>query len=355
MAEDEDIGLITAALHHHQEGLNLFIRHLATPDAYSWVTFPSLWLFILYEQMYGKDPKVMQAHLRGVRDVIASHGRSVIAFSTERNPDSLSDEPKDRYRVPPQIINQITLWTIHQDAKASTFGLGGSMIDLLNEEYPDLIQQISEDSSNALRDAWGLMYPAAEELWDIQAGEMSKLVHETTMLRYKLTKIENGDSTQNPRNMIQLGRELKLLEKKFSPFIKTVFSPRKERNSMVSNMCVIVAEFLALVVLHDRLAYDIQSSRLSNLLQACAILYECEGPNFLRHVAWAMFVAGFETDDIIHESWIIDRFAQLQRSGNNIRRAMTLLQTVFLEKRTSIRHISYSEWLQDDRFEKFTI
>jgi hypothetical protein len=65
----------------------------------------------------------------------------------------------------------------------------------------------------------------------------------------------------------------------------------------MSLTCVIVAEFFAIVVRHDRLAYDIQWSSLSKLLQTCATLYEYEGPNFLQHVAWPMFVAGFETEE----------------------------------------------------------
>ncbi|KAJ5628211.1 hypothetical protein N7490_010439 [Penicillium lividum] len=359
MAENHETDLITAALEHHQEALNLFISHLATPNAHSWVTFPALWFFITYEQTYGEDPRVMEAHLRGVRDVIASHGRTILASSLIDDGSS-SGGSEERFRVPPKMINRIALWTIHQDAKASTFGLGGSMIDLLNEKYPDSIDRIFEDSSTALQDAWGLMYPAVEDLWDRQAHEMFRLVHENTMLRYKLAKIEKEDyeddeKERTSRKIMQFGRDLKLLEKKFLPFMEPALSRRIERSPLLSNMCVIVAEFLALVVQYERLAYDVQSLSLPKLLQVCASLYEYEGPNFLRHVAWALLVAGFETEDSVYQSWIIERFAQLQKSGNNMRQAMILLQAVFLEKRTSTEPIRYSEWLRDDRFKKFSI
>lgn len=211
MADNHEVELITAALEHYQEALNLFIRHLATPDSHSWVTFPALWVFILYEQTYGDDPKVLQAHLRGVRDVIASHGRVIIASSMGE--EHGSSKSQERYRVPPQMINRMTLWTIHYDAKASTFGLGGGIIDLLNEKYPDLIGQICEDSTTALRDAWGLVYPADEDLWDLQVEPLSKLAHENAMLRYKLAKIECGGATQDSRDILQFGHELHVLEK----------------------------------------------------------------------------------------------------------------------------------------------
>lgn len=215
--------LITTALEHYQEGLGLFIRHLANPDAQSWITFPALWFFILYEQTYGEDPKVLQTHLRGVRDVIASHGNTILACSMGGDRAS----SRERYWVPPQMISRMALWTIHHDAKASTFDLGGSIIDLLNEKYPDSIQQIYEDSSTALRDAWGLVYPAFEDLWDMQVDQLARLDHEGAMLRYKLAKIQSQGTEQNSSNILQFGRELKLLEKVlFDSFMQIILSAR---------------------------------------------------------------------------------------------------------------------------------
>jgi hypothetical protein len=95
----------------------------------------------------------------------------------------------------------------------STFGLGGGIIDLLNEKYPHLIGQICEDSTTALRDAWGLVYPPDEDLWDLQVEPLSKLAHENAMLRYKLAKIECGGATQGSRDILQFGHELHVLEK----------------------------------------------------------------------------------------------------------------------------------------------
>jgi hypothetical protein len=68
-----------------------------------------------------------------------------------------------------------------------------------------------------------------------------------------------------------------------------------------------------------------------------------------------MFVAAFETKDAIHQSWILDRFASLQTSGKNIRRAHDLLKAMFMETRITTQPVDYLAWIRDKRFPEFVI
>jgi hypothetical protein len=202
----------TAALQHYQDALALFIWHLRHPDVQSWVTFPALWLFILYEQAYGDDPRVLQAHLRGLCDMIRCDGSSILSLSKDTTTANTRGEAQNSPGVSREFLNRMALWTVHYDARASTFGLDGGIIDLLDEKYPGSIAAMCEASKDALRVAWGAEYPAAEDVWDSQLDLLWTLDHRSTMLRFKLSVLERADGGDNSSALRQFGAELKALE-----------------------------------------------------------------------------------------------------------------------------------------------
>ncbi|KAJ5710447.1 hypothetical protein N7488_004603 [Penicillium malachiteum] len=217
MAKDDDNDLLIRTIEHYQKALSLFIEHLSAPDVTGWITFPALWLFIQYEQSYGNSPNVLKAHLQGVRDIIVTHGAAILPGSLG-GPNASPDEPL-KYWVPPQMIDRMALWTIHHDARASTFGLGGSIISLLEEEYPGAIANICKNSTNALSDAWGPQYPAQEEIWDMRMEKFWIILHEATMLRFELSNIEKNDAI-DPVKLISFGHKLRDLEQVHSVILK---------------------------------------------------------------------------------------------------------------------------------------
>lgn len=114
--------------------------------------------------------------------------------------------------------------------------------------------------------------------------------------------------------------------------------------------------FYALVLCWERRVFEVRPSiPIFKVLKACASVYEYEGIGFLGRLAWPMFVAGLETDDLIHQSWVLDRFASLQGRGENMRRAKLLLESVFLEQRRTGRRVDYLARMRNGEFKAFVI
>jgi hypothetical protein len=97
------------------------------------------------------------------------------------------------------------------------------------------------------------------------------------------------------------------------------------------------------------------SIAISNTLQACANLYEHEGAGYLWRIAWPMFVAGLETDDLIYQNWVIERFTSMQDNGENLRRAKVVLETICLEQRRIGQQVDYISRIKSGEFEGFVI
>ena len=213
MANDHDSELLLGAIEHYQKGLAMFIEHLGSPERQGWITFPALWLFIHYEQQYGEDPKDLQKHLQGVRDVVALHGANIL-------PGTIGGRKManvtDHIEIPHQMIDRLALWTIYHDSHASTFGFGGGLISLLKDKYPGSIDRITESSSFSIKQAWGPSYPPDEELWDIQLRPLETVMHEVNLLRYEISTVHHMETTSEAAKAISIGHELRRIEEVYA-------------------------------------------------------------------------------------------------------------------------------------------
>lgn len=210
MARGTEGKLEILAIEHYRVALSMFIEHLGLSDQNLWLTFPALWLFIHYEQAYGDDPRVLQRHLEGVRDVVAAHGHILLPGSA----GGLTTIDIGGEQRPRQIIDRMALWTIYHDASASTFGFGGGLIQLLQEQYPGSISRIQDSSSSMVGAAWGKDYPAEEKLWDQQIAPMENLSYDCILWRYQLSKVDKcTEETVLSEELINIGIQLKKIEK----------------------------------------------------------------------------------------------------------------------------------------------
>ena len=95
---------------------------------------------------------------------------------------------------------------------------------------------------------------------------------------------------------------------------------------------------------------------VSSILQIATIIYENEPPSSMRRIAWPLFLAGVETDDAIHTTWVLERFRELADFSLNFRRAYTLLKAVVLHQRQTREKVNYRLWIVDRlEFEQFII
>lgn len=138
--------------------------------------------------------------------------------------------------------------------------------------------------------------------------------------------------------------------------LQAALSYKVERSTIQSNGYVGAAAYYALVTMYERKVFNARPLiAISNTLQACANLYEHEGNGYLWRIAWPMFVAGLETNDLIYQTWVIDRFTSMQELGENLRRAKQVLEAVCLEQRKTGKQIDYLSRIRSGEFQGFVI
>lgn len=122
------------------------------------------------------------------------------------------------------------------------------------------------------------------------------------------------------------------------------------------NRCIPAAHFYANVALYERRLYGTTPSyAISKIMQCCAKLSEATRSEYLSRVQWPMFIAAMETDDMVYQAWILDRFIAMQRCGENLRRATVFIKAVLAEQRQTGIRVNYMSWLRDGPFQKFVL
>jgi hypothetical protein len=97
-------------------------------------------------------------------------------------------------------------------------------------------------------------------------------------------------------------------------------------------------------------------SSLASILEIAPIVYENEHPNSMCRIAWPLFVAGIETTNFAHQSWILDRYRALSNFGSSFRRAHDLLKAVISHQRQTGERVDFRDWVRNrPEFESFII
>lgn len=70
---------------------------------------------------------------------------------------------------------------------------------------------------------------------------------------------------------------------------------------------------------------DRQYHALREIMNLAYQSFKHDGDDAMIRVAWPLFIAALETDDLLHRDWVLDRFAAISKYGKNFERAHRFL------------------------------
>ena len=83
--------------------------------------------------------------------------------------------------------------------------------------------------------------------------------------------------------------------------------------------------------------------------------YKDEGHQAMLRIAWPLFIASLESDDVVHKEWALSRFKSLGKHGPNYRRAFKVLEAAIAEQDRSGYCVSIMQFLGSGQYERFVI
>jgi hypothetical protein len=375
------------ALEHYAAALNLLATCTQIPPASADLEYilATLWLMILYEQKHGDGCGTgLFAHLRGAATLLQDHLRSLPSilqndqfkfplFLTGEETSS-SDSPHG-FRLS-SLTARIICWMAMVDSGAALHGLGGSLNELLGEALSGMFEDkamcrlrglsaLQSHSTSVCHDIWGVDYPSSQVIEDLQNSASFCLHAELSQLRFLLARLciahGEAETSERQRHFVFALRDIQM---RYGSLLITnmqvsVLDGAQQRFLMTLRF--ILPFYFAAVLAFYRLTMGAkpmdcgQRNCIREILTLALQAHDNEGEAAMGRIAWPLFIAALETDDMIHRTWIMERFSSLSARGENYSRARAALQIALSEQRPGERRIGFWELVRRDDIHKFVL
>jgi len=191
------------ALQHYQSGLRDFASLVSSRQFDPLTLLSTLFLLVQFELRHAEHARDVRSHFEGFTAAVLAHGHRLIPALqpfTEAVPPASAASPNVWLRYE-NVLNRLGLWMTYMDALASSWDLGGSVMDTFWTRYPGSLELMFSRSRDALKEIWGADYPPEEALDDLQNRAAFDLFHETHLLRYRasLFRWSLGDADKATR------------------------------------------------------------------------------------------------------------------------------------------------------------
>ncbi|KAJ4994183.1 C6 zinc finger domain-containing protein [Stagonosporopsis vannaccii] len=358
------VGAQHAASNHYGLALRLMADAIVPSNATTKdldTILTALWLMLLYEQQFGDERcRAYLSHLQGVASLLQSQSGNLLQLppqnfgaqepiSTAVRADQSSKESKISI-----YAARVLIWIVLLDSAAATSGIGGhvneAILNMLLSNPTDsrmrskdpikAVARLHHYSNSLYRLAWGDAYPQAELVDDVENRNVYALLGHCAYLRFLTAQLatlyrDRSELAMEQAHVVEdsidevgdLFRELMEVAHELS--LETDNSHR-----LVANMRAIVPIYYAVVLDFKRLTAfdqpmdDRQRHALQEIMNLCFQDFTHGGEQPNLRVAWPLFMAALETQDMLHQKFVLERFENFRLYGKNYERAYRFLVTV---------------------------
>ncbi|KAF5700530.1 hexose transporter [Fusarium mundagurra] len=321
------------AIQHYRDGLQMLAVATQIPSEITYLppVLATLWLMLLYELRFGDGCGIgVDAHLRGATSILLGRSRLTSSNNGESHTSQII-EPESFCPVSCRIL----VWLSHADGGAVLNGFGGyfnnllgaSSVDISESEAQDRLQrvrQLQKRSVLANYDLWGRSYPQNELLEDMQCSDLSCFDAECAQLKFmvgSLAAAEHRDNVPHGSWRQSVAGAIRNVRSRYGELISVANrlelpddGPHRrfvmEMQSVISCFYAIYVCFLRITHGQEPMAPE-QREAMKGIMSLAFKVYRDQGEPGLTLLAWPLFVVAIESDDILHRSWVMERFGEL--------------------------------------------
>lgn len=332
----------------------------------------ALWLMLVYEQHFGDERcRAYLSHVQGVASLLQTQGGNLLQLP----PHKLGTQGKSTVSVRSDQLSQesqisiyaarVLIWIVLLDSAAATSGVGGdvneAILNMLLSNPTDsqlrskdpikAVARLHHYSNSLYRLAWGDAYPQAELVDDVENRNVYALLGHCAYLRFvtaQLATLYRND----PLSAIKQAHEVEYSIDEVGDLFRELMEVAHElspdtdnKHRLVANMRAIVPMYYATILDFKRLtAFEApmderQRYALQEIMNLCFqdFTHSGELPNL--RVAWPLFLAALESSDMLHQNFVLERFAIFRLYGKNYERAYRFLVNAIPMQRRSGKRI----------------
>jgi hypothetical protein len=350
--------------YHYSSALRLMADAIAPPSETTKhldIILTTLWLMLLYEQQFGDERcRAYLNHLQGVSSLLQSQSGHLLQLppyklgaqgnipGALRTIDSSGDSKISIYSA------RVLIWIVLLDSAAATSGVGGhvnaAILNMLLSNPTDssmrptdpikAVARLHHYSNSLYRLAWGDAYPQAELIDDVENRNVYALLGHCAYLRFltaQLATTYREDPVSAANQAIEVEYSIDEVGDLFRELMEVAHELSLETDNshrLIANLRAIVPMYYAIILDFMRLTNfnepmgERQRYALQEIMNLCYQDFTHCGDQPNLRVAWPLFMAALETQDMLHQNFILKRFEVFRLYGKNYERAHRFLINV---------------------------
>ncbi|KAJ4323945.1 hypothetical protein N0V94_001589 [Neodidymelliopsis sp. IMI 364377] len=213
-------------------------------------------------------------------------------------------------------------------------------------------------SNSLYRLAWGDAYPQAELVDDVENRNVYALLGHCAYLRFLTAQLATAyreDPVSAANQAIEVEYSIDEVGDLFRELMEVAHELNLETDNshrLIANLRTIVPMYYAIILDFLRLTNfdgpmgERQRYALQEIMNLCYqdFIHSDTQPNL--RVAWPLFMAALETQDMLHHNFILKQFEDFRLYGKNYERAHRFLRDVIEMQRRNGKHIDFRKQME---------
>ncbi|PON28240.1 hypothetical protein TGAM01_v202734 [Trichoderma gamsii] len=315
--------------------------------------FAVLYLMLVYEQKYGDGScSGLSNHLAGaalivkyrcqnLSDQISKRGwQGTPVLARTKQLQGHADELGLSL-----FVIRLLVWIALCDSTAATFGIGGQfnaeIKGIMGPDDPSSIagfDALHRYSNSLYRSMWGDSYPQVELLDDVENRDIFAFLCACMQLRAMISGLVSLDVNELRQLVPAVEAAFEQIDKRYGELLEVASNISLSTDSshrLVANIRAFVPLYHAskLELLRLIRGKEIASSteivpkiHISAIIDLAIQADKHQGIEAVIRVAWPLYVVALETNDEVHQRWILGRFQMMSRYSKNLERAHRFLK-----------------------------
>lgn len=315
--------------------------------------FAVLYLMLVYEQKYGDGScSGLSNHLAGAALIVKHRCRNLSYQISKRGWQGAPVLTRAKQLQGPTdepglslFVTRLLVWIALCDSTAATFGIGGQF----NAEIKGIIGPDDTSSiagfdalhrySNSLyRSMWGGLYPQEELLDDVENRDIFAFLCACMQLRAMIAGLASLDVNELRQRVPAIEAAFEHIDKHYGELPEVASNISLSTDSshrLVANIRAFVPLYhaskleLIRLIRGKGVATSIEivpKAHISAIIDLAIQADKHQGIEAVIRVAWPLFVVALETNDEVHQRWILGRFQMMSRYSKNLERAHRFLK-----------------------------
>ncbi|KAI1393086.1 uncharacterized protein F4822DRAFT_441771 [Hypoxylon trugodes] len=254
--------------------------------------------------------------IRTLSKIISKFASQIKLYETYAEPEPGSSQVISIPSRKRSLLSRLVRWNFFKDIQMSFHGCGGDFASYINR-MQNHTEELHYNSYALLDEDWTQPISNADALEFIQSSSVMHCIYNVFTIMHDINEYSENPDVQAIAKRIRI--KIERFERTYASLIHLASSHVEPRNPPLINIDFTIARFHAIIIYFFRASNSTSETwsrrltippitvqrAMTALLTIAYRTFNSPLPTVRERLHWPLFMAGIETQDPIHRSWIL--------------------------------------------------